>query len=168
MLVSIQTSGPQPLQICFHPGEVGIPLGSFGTSDSEIASLLHRDDGRTISRKTVRAWRQEKSPIPGWALSQLTNIFWRKVILNNDLNSGRPNPEVTLVAEPGQEGNLLSPLYWNRVRRDGKPMFTPGSAAIVAAKKLAWMSWSGLVYGKQGRGTAARPLRGSIVLFNGD
>ena len=157
MLIVVPASGPPLLQICIHQGDAGIPLGFFGTSDSEIASLLHRDDGRTISSKTVRAWRQGKAQIPSWALYQLTNIFWRKVILNDDLNSGRLNPEISLAAVPGQEGNLLSPLYWNRIRRDAKPMFTPDSAAIVAAEKLALTGWPRRVYGKQGRGTAMKP-----------
>lgn len=160
MLVVLSTQSPPRVQI----GEDGIPLRFFGT-DNEIASLLYREDCQNISRKTVRAWRLGTSKIPDWAQVQLSNIYWRKVILNNDLaqyghTSSPPNPELSSTVVRGQEGRLLSPIYWSRVRRDGTPMYTPESATIPAARDFALRQWPSVIFGHR------KILSGRITLYN--
>lgn len=141
-MVIIPSGGPPQMQIRIRADEVGVPLKFFGT-DREIGGMVFSRRGTPVGRRIVQYWRQGKKKVPDWAQVQLSNIYWRKVMLNDALVRGAPTPEMSSTAVSGYEGTLMSPIYWKRTRRDGRPMYIPGSGAIPAAKNLALSHWPG-------------------------
>lgn len=133
---------PPPLiKIAIKPGDEGIPFGALG-SDRELGNKVFFANGQPVTRRIIQYWRQGKKKIPEWALRQLSNIYWRKVILNDELmifgQDGPPSsPEIYPYVVAGMEGRLMNPIYWRSIRRDGKPMYTPNNATVAAAAQLA-------------------------------
>ena len=141
MLVAVSFQPPPMIQIAIKPGDEGIPFGAIGT-DRELGSKVFLKNGKPVTRRVIQYWRQGKKRIPEWAQRQLSNIYWRKVILNNMLlqygqNGPPPSPEIFPYLIPGMEGMLMNPMYWKRVRRDGRPIYTPNNATVPAAAQLA-------------------------------
>lgn len=94
-------------------------LKALGT-DRQVAALLCRDDGHSVSRSTVRLWRRGEAKVPGWAIWQMRNI----AIKRND-ESLRPLLFTLGVPDRAYTDSIFNPQHWanwKRLRRDGKPM----------------------------------------------
>jgi len=95
-------------------------LKALGT-DRQVAALLYRDDGLSVSRSTVQRWRRGNK-IPDWAIWQLRNI----AIKRND-DSLRPLLFTLGVPDSAYVFSMFDPEHWanwRRLRRDGKPMYS--------------------------------------------